>query len=63
MSAKKRDSQVQRMTLLIAATERNMALVRRNLPSLRQTFPLDTRTVMAAIHDGRDRGADGLVLL
>ena len=63
MSAKKRDSRVQRMMPLIPATERNMAPVRRHLPSLRQVFPLDTRTYMATIRDGRDPGADGLVVL
>lgn len=63
MSAKKRDSRVQRMMLLISATARNTALVRRHLPSLRQVFPLDTRTFMAAIRDGRDPGGDGLVVL
>ncbi|MGH2382956.1 MAG: helix-turn-helix transcriptional regulator [Candidatus Limnocylindria bacterium] len=63
MSAKKRDSRVLRMALLVSATERNSALIRANLPALRQTFPLDTRTFMASIRDGRDPGADGLVLL
>jgi len=63
MSAKKRDSGVQRMTMLVSATDRNLALVRANLPALRQTFPLDTRTCMAAIRDGRDPGADAIVML
>ena len=63
MSAKKRDSGVERMALLVSATERNLALVRSHLPSLRHTFPLNTRAFMAAIRDGRDPGADALVLL
>lgn len=63
MSAKKRDSGVVRMALLLSSTERNLALVRQHLPALRQTFPLDTRGFMAAIRDGRDPGADALVLL
>lgn len=63
MSAKKRDSGVQRMAMLVSATDRNLALVRANLPALRQTYPLDTRTFMAAIRDGRDPGADAIVLL
>lgn len=63
MSAKKRDSRVQRMALLIAATERNLALIRTHLPALRQTYPLDTRAFMAAIRDGLDPGADAFVLL
>lgn len=63
MSAKKRDSRVRRMALLMSATERNHAIVRMHLPALRQTFPLDTRAFMSAVRDGRDPGADGLVLL
>jgi transcriptional regulator with XRE-family HTH domain len=63
MATKKRDSGVGRMALLISSTERNLGLVRRHLPALRQTFPLDTRAFMAAIRDGRDPGADALVLL
>jgi hypothetical protein len=63
ISAKKRDSGVQRMALLVSSTERNLALVRQHLPALRQTFPLATRGFMAAIRDGRDPGADALVLL
>lgn len=63
MSAKKRDSRVQRMALVISATERNLTLVRTHLPILRQTYPLDTRAFMAAIRDGRDPGADAVVLL
>ena len=63
MSLKKRDSGVDRMALLIASTPRNEALVRAFLAGIRQTFPLDTRGFMAAIRDGRDPGADALVLL
>lgn len=63
MSLKKRDSGVDRMALLIASTPRNEALVRQFLATLRQTFPLDTRGFMAAVRDGRDPGADALVLL
>lgn len=63
MFAKKRDSGVQRMAMLISATDRNLALVRAHLPALRQTYPLDTRAFMAAIRDGRDPGADAIVLL
>ncbi len=63
MSAKKRDSGVRRMAMLVAATDRNHALVRAHLPALRLTYPLDTRVFMAAIRDGRDPGADAIVLL
>lgn len=63
MAAKLRDSNADRMTLLVADTHRNRALVRANVAALRQSFPLDTRTTLAALASGRDPGANGLVLL
>ena len=63
MSAKRRDSGVGRVVLLVAGTARNRAMVRTHVGLLRQMFPLDTRATLAALGDGRDPGADGLVLL
>jgi transcriptional regulator with XRE-family HTH domain len=63
MALKKRDSGVQRMALLLASTTHNEVVVRAHLAELRQTFPLDTRGFMGAIRDGRDPGADALVLI
>ncbi len=60
---KQRDSRVGRVILLISDTERNRALVRVVLPILRPNFPLGTRDVLHALRDGRDPGADGLVVL
>lgn len=63
MAAKQRDSHVERMILLVSGTQRNRALVRRYLPLLRQTFPLDTREVLQALANRRDPGGNGLLLL
>lgn len=63
VAGKARDSNVDRVVLLLASTDHNRELVRRHVGALRQTFPLDTRTVLAALGAGRDPGANGLVLL
>lgn len=63
VAGKVRDSRVDRVVLLLASTDHNRELVRRHVASLRQTFPLDTRTTLAALGAGRDPGANGLVLL
>jgi len=60
---KQRDSGVQRAILLIADTERNRTLLRTALPILRPDFPLSTREVLAALREGRDPGANGIVIL
>lgn len=63
MAIKLRDSHADRMILLLADTHRNRSLVRANIAALRQTFPLDTRSTLAALAAGRDPMANGLVLL
>lgn len=60
---KQRDSGVGRVILLVADTDRNRALLRVVLPLLRPSFPLSTREVLQALREGRDPGADGLVVL
>ena len=63
IAAKRRDSGVDRVVLVLAGTARNRAVVRAHVGLLRQSFPLDTRAALAALGEGRDPGADGLVLL
>ena len=63
MHAKQRDSGVDRIILLIAASSRNRDLVSRHIGQLRQSFPLDSRSTLRALADGRDPGANSLVLL
>lgn len=60
---KQRDSGVHRAILLIADTDRNRTLLRVALPLLRVAFPLSTREVLTAIREGRDPGANGIVVL
>jgi transcriptional regulator with XRE-family HTH domain len=60
---KQRDSGVARVLLVISDTDRNRALLRIALPILRPSFPLTTREVFQALRDGRDPGADGLVVI
>ena len=60
---KQRDSNVSRVILLICDTQRNRTLLRAALPILRPTFPLSTREVLQALREGRDPGANGLVVL
>ncbi|HEX7171228.1 MAG TPA: hypothetical protein VF365_01330 [Candidatus Limnocylindria bacterium] len=63
MSTKQRDSGADRMILLVAGTARNRSLVREHVGLLRQTFPLDTRSTLQALGEGRDPGANGVVVL
>ncbi|MGZ8513133.1 MAG: helix-turn-helix transcriptional regulator [Candidatus Limnocylindria bacterium] len=63
MNLKQRDSGVLRMVLLVSGTRRNRELVRAALPMLRPTFPLSTSEVLRALAEGRDPGANGLVVL
>ena len=51
------------MILLLADTHWNRELLRRQLPLLRQTFPLDTREVLTALAAGRDPGGNGIVVI
>jgi transcriptional regulator with XRE-family HTH domain len=60
---KQRDSSTRRVILLVADTERNRALLRVMVPVVRPSFPLSTREVLQALREGRDPGADGLVVL
>ena len=63
IALKVRDSGVDRAILLLARSRHNRELLRTQLPALRQSFPLGTREVLAALRAGRDPGANGLVVL
>lgn len=60
---KQRGSGVTRVVLLIRGSKRNRSLIREVLPTLRITFPLGTADVMRALREGRDPGANGMVVL
>lgn len=63
ISRKRRDSAVDRVVLLVADTHVNRRALRDHVGMLRQTFPLDTRSCLAALGAGRDPGADALVVI
>lgn len=59
LALKLRDGGFDHVVLLLAATRRNRAVS----PQVQRTMPLDTRAVLAALRDGRDPGASGVVIL
>jgi hypothetical protein len=54
---------VQRAVLVVRGSHANRAILLAHLPSLRVTFPLGTREVLAALADGRDPGGNGIVVM
>ena len=58
-----RDSRMDRAILLVASTHANRKLVRQYIAPIRQSFPVDTRTTLAALAAGRDPGGNALVIL
>lgn len=63
ISGKRRDSGVDRVVLLLSDTPANRRLIQHHIGLLRQTFPLDTPSCLAALAAGRDPGADALVVI
>lgn len=63
LSLKQRDSGVERLILVVRDSRHNREVLRLTMPTLRQTFPLGTREVLAALRAGRDPGANGIVVL
>ena len=62
VSAKVRDLGIDRVVLLVADTRHNRAVTRTH-PELARRFPLDTRSVLAALGTGRLPDRDGLLIL
>jgi transcriptional regulator with XRE-family HTH domain len=60
---KRRDSGVDLVILLVADTVGNRRAVAAHRESLRASFPLDTRAVLAAIRGGRPPTSSGIVVL
>ena len=60
---KKRDLDVNRLILLLAATHANRRAVAEAVPVASGSFPLMTKATMRALAEGRDPGADGIVFL
>lgn len=61
--AKFADGDAQRVILVVADTRHNRAVLAEVRELLRADFPLDTKSVMAAMAAGRDPGANGIVII
>ena len=62
MNLKRRDARLERMFLLVRRSPRNRRVLR-SADALRRAFPLRTRAVLTALAQGRDPGADGIVVI
>ena len=60
---KRRDLGAERLVILLLDTTTNRTALRAVSASVRASFPLQTRAVLAALGAGQDPGADGVVLL
>lgn len=60
---KQRDGDVAVVVLLVADTRGNRALLASHREALRETFPLDSRAVLAALERGHAPRANGIVIL
>ena len=63
MEAKWRDSGVDRIVLVVAATRHNRRVLAEHRDALLSTFPADTPEIMAALRRGRLPGSTGIVVL
>jgi hypothetical protein len=62
LNLKQQDAGLERMILLVRGSKRNREILRAS-DALRRAFPLHTRTVLAALGEGRDPGGSGIVVL
>ena len=60
---KRRDLQVDRLVLLIAATHANRRALAEAAPIAAASFPMRTKATLAALANAHDPGADALVIL
>lgn len=63
ISAKSSAGDATRVVLLLADTRHNRTVLAEVRELLRPDFPLDTKSVMAALAAGRDPGANGIVII
>jgi len=61
--AKAATDRVDRLILVVAATHANRRVLREVRELLRDDFPLDTRSILAALGAGRDPGANGVAMV
>lgn len=60
---KQEDNGADRVILVLSDTRANRAALRDAGESLARAFPLGTRDVLHALREGRDPGANGIVIL
>ncbi len=60
---KRRDAEVLRLVLLVAATHANRRALASAEAVVRTEFKIGTRSALGALAEGRDPGGDALVLL
>ncbi len=60
---KKRDLGVDRLILVVSATNGNRRAVREAGDAVRLSFPLTTRQILGALAEGRDPGGDGMAII
>jgi transcriptional regulator with XRE-family HTH domain len=63
LQLKIRDDPVGHVVLLVSETRANRQAIRLLKDGLRETLPLDSRVMMAALGTGRDPGGSGIVIL
>lgn len=63
IAAKRRDSRVDHVILLLADTHHNRAVLRDHRTSLRAEFPLTTREVLYALRAGSEPHGSGIAVL
>lgn len=63
INRKRRDGGIDRVVILVADTRANRRALALGREGLRASFPLDTREVMAALDEGRQAPASGIVIL
>jgi hypothetical protein len=63
VEAKKRDALVNRVVLVLADTRHNREAVALARAELAAAFPCPRAELLAALREGRDPGADGLLLI
>ncbi len=63
LQLKVRDGGVDHVILVVARTRVNLDAIQGYRGLLREQLPLDTRPLLAALRDGRDPGASGIVII
>jgi transcriptional regulator with XRE-family HTH domain len=63
IALKRRDGEVDQVVLLVARTARNRRALLAAGPGMREAFPVQARSMLAALAQGSDPGGSGIVML